>query len=125
MSTLSVMSTSQPLSQGTWYHGVSISTTALPHASTDHLLADSTFTMKADSTQNSVMGKGRDSVRLVSNNDFGDGAYIFDINHMPVGCGTVRSLPALLPQQLKRPSSSGQQHGPLRPRTGLMVVKLM
>lgn len=49
---------------------------------------DSTFTMKADSTQNSVMGKGRDSVRLVSNNDFGDGVYIFDINHSPVGCGT-------------------------------------
>lgn len=48
----------------------------------------STFTMKADSTQTSLMGKGRDSVRLVSNNDFGDGVYIFDINHMPVGCGT-------------------------------------
>jgi hypothetical protein len=49
--------------------------------------ADSTFTMKADSTNDS--SKGRDSVRLVSNNDFGDGVYIFDINHMPVGCGTV------------------------------------
>jgi hypothetical protein len=61
-----------------------------PSAITDLLLADSTFTMKADSTQPSVMGKGRDSVRLVSNNDFGDGVYIFDINHMPVGCGTVR-----------------------------------
>ncbi len=43
--------------------------------------------MKADSTNDS--SKGRDSVRLVSNNDFGDGVYIFDINHMPVGCGTV------------------------------------
>lgn len=53
------------------------------------ITADSTFTMKADSTNNSNMGKGRDSVRLVSNNDFGDGVYIFDINHMPVGCGTV------------------------------------
>ncbi|CAG7848629.1 SubName: Full=Related to glycoside hydrolase family 16 protein-Laccaria bicolor {ECO:0000313/EMBL:CCA73334.1} [Serendipita indica DSM 11827] len=49
---------------------------------------DSTFTMKADSINNSVMGKGRDSVRLVSRDEFGDGVYIFDINHSPVGCGT-------------------------------------
>ncbi|CAG8784298.1 13620_t:CDS:1, partial [Acaulospora colombiana] len=49
---------------------------------------DTTFTMKADSEHNSILGKGRDSVRLVSNDEFGDGVYIFDINHMPVGCGT-------------------------------------
>lgn len=54
-------------------------------------IADSTFTMKADSQNQSVMGKGRDSVRLVSNDDFGDGVYIFDITHAPVGCGTVSS----------------------------------
>ncbi|CAG8622670.1 11211_t:CDS:2, partial [Acaulospora colombiana] len=39
--------------------------------------------MKADSEHNSILGKGRDSVRLVSNDEFGDGVYIFDINHMP------------------------------------------
>ena len=44
--------------------------------------------MKADNTSNGDLN-GRDSVRLVSNNDFGDGVYIFDINHVPVGCGTV------------------------------------
>jgi hypothetical protein len=51
--------------------------------------------MKADDQHNSILGKGRDSVRLVSNDEYGDGVYIFDINHMPVGCGTV-SIPSNL-----------------------------
>lgn len=50
---------------------------------------DTTFTMKADSTHTSNLGRGRESVRLVSNDKFGDGVYIFDIGHMPLGCGTV------------------------------------
>ena len=63
---------------------------------TDSFAADTTFTMKADSTQNSFMGQGRESVRLVSKSDFGDGVYIFDINHIPVGCGTVRYSVSML-----------------------------
>lgn len=33
-------------------------------------------------------GRGRDSVRLASKDEFADGVYILDLNHMPVGCGT-------------------------------------
>ncbi|EIW70867.1 hypothetical protein TREMEDRAFT_28753, partial [Tremella mesenterica DSM 1558] len=45
------------------------------------------FVMRADS-DNQASGRGRNSVRISSKDKFGDGVYILDVNHMPVGCGT-------------------------------------
>ncbi|KIL00724.1 glycoside hydrolase family 16 protein [Paxillus rubicundulus Ve08.2h10] len=48
-----------------------------------------TFLMRADDW--SVVEpnvRGRDSVRIQSNNAFGDGLYVLDIAHMPAGCAT-------------------------------------
>lgn len=57
-----------------------------------HLIADSTFTMRPDDKKVANLSPGRESVRLVSNDLFGDGVYIFDIDHIPLGCGVVRFL---------------------------------
>ncbi|WVF71645.1 hypothetical protein IAT40_006453 [Kwoniella sp. CBS 6097] len=46
-----------------------------------------TFLMRADSS-NIPTGRGRDSIRITSKDQFADGVYILDLNHMPVGCGT-------------------------------------
>jgi len=51
----------------------------------------SSFRMAVDSTTAVATGRGRDSVRIVSKDEFGDGLYVLDVNHMPVGCGTVRT----------------------------------
>jgi len=48
--------------------------------------------MRADDKKIANNHPGRESVRLVSNDLFGDGVYIFDIDHIPLGCGTVRFL---------------------------------
>ncbi|KAK1924448.1 concanavalin A-like lectin/glucanase domain-containing protein [Papiliotrema laurentii] len=50
-------------------------------------LQDGSFIMRADAENRSV-GRGRNSVRISSKASFGDGVYILDMNHMPVGCGT-------------------------------------
>lgn len=85
-----------------WSHGVS---QPLPWASciNTYSIADSTFTMRADSKKVATLTPGRESVRLVSNNLFGDGVYIFDVDHIPLGCGTVSFLFVLRPRA--RPQS--------------------
>ena len=85
-----------------WSHGVS---QPLPCAScTDtYSIADNTFTMRADSKKVATVTPGRESVRLVSNDLFGDGVYIFDVDHIPLGCGTVSLLFVLRPRT--RPQS--------------------
>jgi len=50
----------------------------------------SSFKMAVDSTTAVATGRGRNSIRIVSKDEFGDGLYVLDVNHMPVGCGTVR-----------------------------------
>ena len=45
--------------------------------------------MRADDKKVETLTPGRESVRLVSNDLFGDGVYIFDIDHIPLGCGAV------------------------------------
>ncbi|WVR07219.1 hypothetical protein IAU60_004260 [Kwoniella sp. DSM 27419] len=45
------------------------------------------FVMRADSS-NIPTGRGRDSIRISSKEQFADGVYILDVNHLPVGCGT-------------------------------------
>ncbi|THV05084.1 laminarinase [Dendrothele bispora CBS 962.96] len=55
----------------------------LTFASADHFVA------RADSTTVlSASGPGRNSFRLQSNSLYGNGVQIFNINHMPEGCGT-------------------------------------
>jgi hypothetical protein len=75
------------------------------------LIADGTFTMRADDKKVANLSPGRESVRLVSNDLFGDGVYIFDIDHIPLGCGTVRFLfvpllPASMTQSVPSVASS-------------------
>jgi len=41
----------------------------------------------ADHT-NKASGRGRDAVRIVSNKNFNKGIFVFDLDHMPQGCGT-------------------------------------
>ena len=83
------------LSPTDWSHGVG---QPLPRTSCldTYSIAESTFTMRADSKKVANLSPGRESVRLVSNNLFGDGVYIFDVDHIPLGCGTVRFLPNCL-----------------------------
>lgn len=40
--------------------------------------------------ESQASGRGRDSVRIASKDEWADGVYILDVNHIPVGCGTVR-----------------------------------
>lgn len=47
---------------------------------------DGSVLIRADSSKPAT-GRGRDSVRLSSKDEFADGVYILDVNHMPVGCG--------------------------------------
>jgi hypothetical protein len=47
---------------------------------------DGSVLIRADSSKPG-QGRGRDSVRLASKDEFADGVYILDVNHMPVGCG--------------------------------------
>ncbi|KIJ18732.1 glycoside hydrolase family 16 protein [Paxillus involutus ATCC 200175] len=48
-----------------------------------------TFIMRADDWSVVEPGaRGRDSVRLQSQNAYGDGFYVLDITHMPAGCAT-------------------------------------
>ncbi|KAG7094982.1 hypothetical protein E1B28_005779 [Marasmius oreades] len=48
-----------------------------------------TFVLRADSkTTLSASGPGRNSVRIVSNRQYTTGVMIFNIRHMPQGCGT-------------------------------------
>jgi beta-glucanase (GH16 family) len=45
--------------------------------------------MRADHTNVlSSSGPGRNSVRIKSNSAWGHGVYVWDIRHMPQGCGT-------------------------------------
>ncbi|CDZ98694.1 Glycoside hydrolase, family 16 [Phaffia rhodozyma] len=46
------------------------------------------FKMGVDTSTSGLTSRGRNSVRIVSKDDFADGVYILDIDHMPVGCGT-------------------------------------
>lgn len=45
--------------------------------------------MAVDSDSASASGRGRNSVRIVSKDSFADGVYVLDVDHIPVGCGTV------------------------------------
>ena len=47
------------------------------------------FKMAVDSSTAVATGRGRNSVRIVSKDEFADGVYVLDVSHMPVGCGTV------------------------------------
>ncbi|KAH6917917.1 endo-beta-glucanase [Coprinopsis sp. MPI-PUGE-AT-0042] len=50
---------------------------------------DDSFFLRADATKVlSPSGPGRDSVRLISNRHYGNGVMVFDIRHMPQGCGS-------------------------------------
>jgi len=81
-----------------WFHGVGQPFPRTGFLNT-YLIADSTFTMRADDKKVANLSPGRESVRLVSNDLFGDGVYIFDVDHVPLGCGTVRFLSILLLQR--------------------------
>lgn len=48
------------------------------------------FRMGVDDTTEFATGRGRKSVRIHSNDQWGDGVYVLDVDHIPVGCGTVR-----------------------------------
>lgn len=48
------------------------------------------FKMKVDDQTPVASGRGRSAVRIVSKDEFADGVYVLDLDHMPVGCGTVR-----------------------------------
>ena len=65
--------------------------------------------MRADNKKVATVTPGRESVRLVSNDLFGDGVYIFDVDHIPLGCGTVSFLfvlrPRARPQFLQWPAA--------------------
>ena len=54
-----------------------------------HSASDSKFVMRADST-NVVPGdaRGRDSVRIISNDAYDESVTILDLAHMPEGCST-------------------------------------
>lgn len=48
-----------------------------------------TFILRADSNKRlSRDGPGRDSIRMLSNRQWTNGVMVFNIRHMPVGCGT-------------------------------------
>ncbi len=80
-----------------WSHGVGQPLPCVSCLDT-YSTADNTFIMRADNKKVANLGPGRESVRLVSNDLFGDGVYIFDVDHIPLGCGTVRFLFVLLPR---------------------------
>lgn len=46
------------------------------------------FKMKVDDTTAVASGRGRSAVRIVSKDEYADGVYVLDLDHMPVGCGT-------------------------------------
>ena len=47
------------------------------------------FVMRADSTNKvDASSRGRDSVRITSNNAYSDSAVVLELNHMPTGCAT-------------------------------------
>ncbi|KIJ68156.1 glycoside hydrolase family 16 protein [Hydnomerulius pinastri MD-312] len=52
-------------------------------------VTDSTFVMRADDlTSVSPGARGRDSIRIMSQDAYGDALYMLDIAHMPAGCAT-------------------------------------
>lgn len=46
------------------------------------------FKMKVDDFTPIASGRGRSAVRIVSKDEYADGVYVLDVDHMPVGCGT-------------------------------------
>jgi len=51
--------------------------------------SDSKFVMRADDFNNVKQGaRGRDSVRIISDNAYGEAVIILDLQHMPEGCST-------------------------------------
>ena len=47
------------------------------------------FVMRADSTNKvDASSRGRDSVRITSNNAYSDSAVVLELSHMPTGCAT-------------------------------------
>ncbi|KAF5334847.1 hypothetical protein D9758_014282 [Tetrapyrgos nigripes] len=55
----------------------------LTYASDDHFIARADYTTVLD-----PKGPGRNSVRLHSNKQYGKGVMVYNINHLPEGCGT-------------------------------------
>jgi hypothetical protein len=51
-------------------------------------VVDGKVIMRANSDAQ-ASGRGRDSVRISSKDEWADGVYILDVNHIPVGCGSV------------------------------------
>jgi hypothetical protein len=72
-------------------------------------VVDGKVIMRANS-DDQASGRGRDSVRISSKDEWADGVYILDVNHMPVGCGSVGHLFTLVvPDYLL--TNSGQHGG--------------
>ena len=47
------------------------------------------FVMRADSTNKvDASSRGRDSIRITSNNAYSDSAVVLELSHMPTGCAT-------------------------------------
>lgn len=84
-------------------------------------LGDGSFVMRADA-ETRAAGRGRNSVRISSKAQFRDGVYILDVNHMPVGCGTVRRYRNASGDQAD--ATSGPRGGPRRKRAGLAAARL-
>lgn len=55
-----------------------------------HASRDAAVLIQADHT--SIAHDGRPSVRLTSNEVYQSGLFLFDVEHMPIGCGTWPAL---------------------------------